>query len=96
MTTSEPNPVVAFLPLLLMFAVFYFLLIRPQQKKEKERQNLIRDLKKGDRIVTTGGLIGIVAGVKDSIVVLKVGDKETKLEVLKSSVSQIMSEEKEA
>lgn len=71
----------------IMFGVMYFLLIRPQQKKEKERLNMIRDLKKGDKIVTTGGLLGSILGVQDDYVVMKVGEDGVKLEVLKSAVS---------
>nr|AFD03207.1 preprotein translocase subunit YajC [uncultured bacterium W4-21b] len=71
-----------------MFVIFYFLLIRPQQKKEKNRKGMISDLKKGDRIVTTGGIIGVVSGVKDDILIIKVGEKDTKFEILKSAVSQ--------
>ncbi len=84
---TQNNPVLAFLPLILMFAVFYFLLIRPQQKQQKELQKMVQDLKKGDRVVTAGGIIGTVAGIQDDYVVLKVGDGETKVEILKSAIS---------
>lgn len=94
MPASEANPVVAFMPLVLMFVIFYFLLIRPQQKKEKDRQKMIGNLKKGDRVVTSGGILGTVVGVKDDIIVLKVGDGETKIEFLKSAVSSLASSEK--
>jgi preprotein translocase subunit YajC len=94
MPASEANPVVAFMPLVLMFVIFYFLLIRPQQKKEKDRQKMIGNLKKGDRVVTTGGLLGTVVGLKDDIIVLKVGDGETKIEFLKSAISNLSSTEK--
>ena len=53
------------LPLLLIFVVFYFLLIRPQQKKLKDHKNMIANLKKGDRVVTQGGIIGKVTKIKD-------------------------------
>lgn len=90
MQGSEQNPVLAFLPLILMVGIFYFLLIRPQQKKEKQRLEMIRSLKKNDCIVTTGGIVGTVVGVKGDIVVIKVGDDETKLEILKSAVSHFV------
>jgi len=90
MQGSESNPVMAFMPLILMVGIFYFLLIRPQQKKEKQRLEMIRSLKKGDRIVTSGGILGTVLGVKEDVVVIKVGDEDTKLEILKSAVSNIM------
>lgn len=94
MQGSEANPIVAFFPLILMFGVFYFLLIRPQQKKEKDRKAMIENLKKGDNVVTSGGILGTVVGVKDNIVVLKVGDGETKIEFLKSAISDKIDSQK--
>ncbi len=87
---QQANPILAFAPIILMFAVFYFLLIRPQQKRQKKHDDMIKNVKKGDKVVTTGGIIGIVVGVKDSQVVLKVGDGETKIEFLKSAISQVL------
>jgi len=81
------NPILAFAPLLVMFVVFYFLLIRPQQKRQQELNQLVQELKKGDRVVTTGGVIGTIAGVQNDYVILKVGDAETKIEILKSAVT---------
>lgn len=86
-SASQSNPVLAFLPLIVMFVVFYFLLIRPQQKRQKETSQMIENLKKGDRVVTGGGLIGTVAGIQNDYVILKVGDAETKIEVLKSAIT---------
>lgn len=84
---GAPSPILSFLPLVLMFIVFYFLLIRPQQKKQKELSVMVQNLKKGDRIITAGGVIGTVAGIQDDYVVMKVGDGEMKMEVLKSAVT---------
>ncbi len=82
------NPVHFFVMMALVMMVFYFLMIRPQQKKQQEVQKTISALKKGDRVVTIGGIIGTVASVQNDYVVLKVGDNEnTKMEVLKSAVS---------
>lgn len=61
-------------PLLLMFAIFYFLLIRPQQKRQKAVQQMQSDLKKGDKIVTIGGMHGIVDAIDEGQVVIKSGD----------------------
>jgi len=96
-TTSEPTPmgyVIQFAPLILIFVVFYFLLIRPQQKKQKVLQDMIQNLKKGDKVVTSGGLIGVVAEIKDKKMVLKLGEgKETvKVEVLKSAIISVEKE----
>ena len=87
------NMLVSFLPLILMFVIFYFLLIRPQQKKQKEHELMIKNLKKGDKVVTSGGIIGTVLGVSDSQVVLKVGEDEVKLEFERSSVSGLIKKD---
>lgn len=62
------------LPLILIFVIFYFLLIRPQQKKAKEQKNMIDNLKKGDKIVTSGGIYGVIEAVGSNTVTLKVGE----------------------
>jgi len=65
----------AFIPLILMFVIFYFLLIRPQQKKSKQHREMISSLKKGDRIITTGGLHGRITGVQDTTLTVEIADK---------------------
>ena len=64
-----------FIPLILMFVIFYFLLIRPQQKKTKEHRQMIADLKKGDRIITSGGLHGRITGLDESTLTVEIADK---------------------
>jgi preprotein translocase subunit YajC len=71
--------------LLLMFVVFYFILIRPQQKRAKEHNALINSLKKGDEVITRGGVIGRVSGVADNVVTLEVQEK-VRMRVLKSYI----------
>ncbi|MFC3745347.1 preprotein translocase subunit YajC [Paenibacillus sp. GCM10012306] len=73
-------------PFVLMFVVFYFLLIRPQQKKTKARNTMLKALKKGDKVVTIGGLHGTIVEISDDIAVLKVNDV-TKLTFDRGSVS---------
>jgi len=65
----------AMVPLILMFAIFYFLLIRPQQKKQKAHRQLLGDLKKGDRVITSGGLYGRITGLTDTVVTLEISEK---------------------
>jgi preprotein translocase subunit YajC len=77
------------LPFVLMFAVFYFLLIRPQQKKQKTRNLMLNQLKKGDKIVTIGGLHGTIQEITDDIVVLRVNDA-TKLTFDRSSINNVI------
>jgi preprotein translocase subunit YajC len=74
-------------PFILMFAVLYLIMIRPQQKKAKEHAELLKTLRPGDRVLTSGGIIGIVIGIKDKSVSLRSAD--TKLEVLKSAISEV-------
>ncbi len=69
------NPITAFLPLIIIFAIFYFLLIRPQQKRAKEHKNFLDSLSRGEEVMTSGGLIGRVAGLTDDVVTLEVADK---------------------
>ena len=88
-TQSQANPILSFLPLILMFVVFYFLLIRPQQKRQREHADMVKNLKKGDKVVTSGGIIGTVQTLQDDYLVLKVGDQDMKLEVLRSAVQEI-------
>jgi len=77
------------IPMVLMMVVFYFLLIRPQQKKEKERVRMINSIQKGDRVLTVGGIYGVVSALKpeESIVVLKISEN-AKVEVSKASIQQ--------
>jgi preprotein translocase subunit YajC len=63
------------IPLVLMFVIFYFLLIRPQSKKQREHQDMLKNLKKGDKVITSGGLYGVVVKVSDKDVVLEVAEK---------------------
>ena len=75
----------AFLPLILLFVVFYFLLIRPQQKKAKQQKLFLENLKKGDDIVTSGGLYGKITGITNDTVTIEIAEK-IRVKVLKSAV----------
>ena len=79
-------------PIVLIFVIFYFLLIRPQQKKQKNHQKMLESVTKGDRVVTSGGLYGTVVGVKDNLVILKIAEN-VKIEVAKSAISHILPRE---
>ena len=65
----------AFIPLIIMFAIFYFLLIRPQQKKNKEHREMIKNIKKGDRIITSGGIHGRITNTDDGTVTEEIADR---------------------
>lgn len=77
------------LPFLLIILVFYFLILRPQQKRQKERQKLLESVKKGDRVITSGGIHGTVEGVEDKTVLVKIADN-TKVKVERSAVATII------
>ncbi len=89
-TLSALLQMLQFLPL---FVILYFLLIRPQQQQQKKLERMRRELKKGDRVLTTGGIIGTVVGLDDGKAVLRVAD-DVKLEFARSAIVQIMTEAK--
>ncbi|MDR2471900.1 MAG: preprotein translocase subunit YajC [Treponema sp.] len=90
---GSSNMVMTMLPLVAIFAVMYFLMIRPQQKKQKETQRMLSELKKGDRIVTIGGIHGVIQSVRESSVILKV-DENCKIEFSRSAVATVESQAK--
>jgi preprotein translocase subunit YajC len=83
---QSQNPIVAFLPLVLLIVIFYFMLIRPQQKRTKEHRNMIEALKSGDKVFTIGGMRGTIAAVDDSKIVLRVADN-VKVSFNKSAIA---------
>ena len=87
---GQPNPMMSLMPILLVFIVFYFFMIRPQMKKQKELTTYRSELKKGDKIVTTGGIYGKVYEVKDNYVMMEVGG-DVKLKIDKNAVIKDMS-----
>ena len=91
---AGPSPFSMLLPILGMLVIFYFLMIRPQQKRQKELQKMLSAIKKGDRVLTASGMYGVVAGVKDDIVVLKIAE-DVKVEMLKSAVTAVTAHDAE-
>jgi len=87
----EPNVLGSLLPFAAIILIFYFLLIRPQSKKRKETEKMIAALKKGDKIVTIGGLYGTIQSVKETTVIIK-ADDNVKLEFLRSAISSVISQ----
>jgi len=80
----------AFVPIIIMFVIFYFLLIRPQQKKTKDHREMLNHLKKGDRIVTGGGIHGRITGVSDTTLTVEIADK-VRVKMNRGNVSSILS-----
>ncbi len=85
---AQPNPLASFIPIILIFVIMYMLLIRPQQKKNKEHQEMIKKVKAGDRVVTAGGIHGQVTKVKDRTLTIRVADK-VEIEFSRVSVASI-------
>lgn len=88
---AQPNPIMTFLPLILIIVVFYFFMIRPQMKKQKEIAAFRNSLQKGDKVVTTGGIYGKILEIKDNTVLLQVDDN-VKLRVDKAALVKDMSD----
>lgn len=80
-------------PMIMMFAIFYFILIRPQQKKQKETQRMLDDLKEGDQVVTLSGIHGSVKKIKDDVVMLQIADN-VKIKINRTSIAALKSEGK--
>lgn len=71
---AAQNPIVSFIPLILIFVIFYFLMIRPQQKQAKERKAMLEAVARGDEVVTSGGILAKVVGVTDDILTVEIAD----------------------
>lgn len=94
-TTAQPG-LMNFLPLVLIFGIFYFLLIAPMRKRQKALQAMIAALKKGDKVVTTGGVYGEIYALEDETLILKVADN-VRIKVARSAIASSQSEnEKES
>ncbi len=85
---AQVNPILQLVPFIFIFAIFYFMLIMPQRKQQKEHRNLLANLKKNDEVITASGIHGTVINVKDSTVILRVDDN-VKIEVEKISISAL-------
>ena len=89
---AGPNPLASFVPIILIFIIMYFLLFRPQMKRQKEQARLIAALKTGDRVVTASGIHGLISNVKERTVILKIADN-VKIEVEKSAIGNVLTGE---
>ena len=88
MNSTQANPIHFVIQIGLIFFIFYFLLIRPQKKKQTEHKNMLANLKKNDGIITSGGIHGVVVNVKDNTAVVRIDDN-VKIEVQKDSISLV-------
>jgi preprotein translocase subunit YajC len=88
---ASPNPIVSFVPIVVVCGILYLLVIRPQQKQVKDHKRLVDSLKSGDRVLTQGGIYGTVVNLKGNIVLLKIADN-VKVEVSRSAISQVQTD----
>ncbi len=84
--SSPTSVIIQLVPMILVFAIFFFLLIRPQQREKRRREDMLASLKKGDRVITTGGLIGTIVGMNERIVTLRIADS-VRVECLRSAIN---------
>ena len=89
------GPLTQLLPFVLIFGIFYFLLIRPQQVQRRKTQEMLANLKTGDRVVTSGGIYGTISGFRDNIVQLQVAS-QVKLDVARSAITGVQGDETES
>ena len=85
----QPSFLVSIMPLIFVFVIFYFLLIRPQQRRQKAHEKLVAAVKTGDKVVTSSGIHGIVANVKEKTILVKVADN-VKIEMEKSAIASVL------
>ncbi len=81
------NPLIQFLPFLVIFAIFYLLLIMPMRKRQKKHQELLTKLTKGDNVITNGGIFGTVVGVEGDVLTLRIGDPKVDIKVARSAIA---------
>jgi preprotein translocase subunit YajC len=92
--TGVSNPFVSFLPILLIFAIFYFLLFMPMQRQRKKQQQMLKNLQNGETVLTSGGVIGTIIAInEDDTLVLRVKPDNVKLQIARSAVSSLLSGE---
>lgn len=92
---QAPNPLVQFIPLLLIFFIFYFLLIRPQQKKQKLQSDFLKDLKRGDMVITNAGIVGTIKALGDKLVTLEI-DNGVCMKILRNQILESANALKDA
>lgn len=90
-SAAGPGMLEQMIPFIAIFAIFYFLIIRPQSKRQKDHQNFINTMKRGDSVITTGGILGTVEGITEKFVTLEISDG-VKIRILKSQIASTVNE----
>jgi preprotein translocase subunit YajC len=91
---SSPNSLVGFLPILLIFAIFYFLLFLPMQRQKKQTQKMMQELQNGNVVLTSGGIVGTIVAIEEDMLTLRVKPDNIKLQVARSAISSLVTEAK--
>ena len=92
---ATPSAFQSFLPLILIAAIFYFLVFMPMQRQKKQQQQMLDSLQNGNEVVTTGGIVGTIVSVSDDTVVVRVRPDNIKLQIARSAVSSLVSSKEE-
>jgi len=88
---ASPNPIVSFVPMIVVVGILYMLIIRPQQQQAKDHKRMVDNLKTGDRVITQGGIHGTVTSMKGNVVQVKIADN-VRVDVSRSAISQVLQE----
>lgn len=88
----DTGAIASFLPIILLFVIFYFMLVRPQQTQQKKRKEMLASLKKGDRVISIGGIYGMLKEVQDDIVILRIADN-VNIKMARGGIERILGEE---
>ena len=92
--SQSPNSLVGFVPILLIFAIFYFLLFMPMQRQKKQQKKMLTELQNGNTVLTSGGIVGTIVAIDEDTLVLRVKPDNVKLQVARSAVSNLVPEKK--
>ena len=92
-SASGGNPLLGFLPLVLIVAIFYFLVFMPMQKQRKQQAQMLKELQNGSEVLTTGGIVGTIVSINDDTLILRVKPDNVKLQVARSAVSGLVTAE---
>jgi preprotein translocase subunit YajC len=90
---APSNPLVGFLPILLIFGIFYFLLFLPMQKQRKKTQEMLSSLENGQNVLTSGGIVGTIVAIEGEMVILRVKPDGIKLQIARSAISNVVTAE---
>jgi preprotein translocase subunit YajC len=88
--TASPNSLLGFLPIILIFGIFYFLLFLPMQRQRKQQQRMLKELQNGTTVLTSGGIVGTIVSIDDDTLVLRVKPDNIKIQIARSAVSSLV------